>query len=120
MEMKKILLRVPVGVKRELEEAAYLARRSVNSEILWRLSRPVGGGVVAIPPDPVRIVGTQSYGAAPEADPLAAPLAESVGAVPFQIPPSPQEFEPAVPRPPETDNGPKPPKFKPDFKGGKR
>jgi hypothetical protein len=40
MEMHRVLLRLPRDLHQEISDAAYAARRSVNSEILWRLSQP--------------------------------------------------------------------------------
>jgi hypothetical protein len=44
MQMKKVLLRVPEAVHDELKAAAYRNRRSVNSEILFRISEAVRVG----------------------------------------------------------------------------
>ena len=69
MSEHRYALRVPDELWVEIARSASLNRRSINSEIVWRLSRTVDGGAVSYPSDWVA-------------------------------------FEPAVPRPPETDNGP--------------
>jgi hypothetical protein len=97
MSEHKYPLRVPSAVWEELKASAAANRRSVNSEILWRVS------LVSLSSGP-RSEVTQDEASIELAMEKTA-RAEATGAAPFV---------PAVPF--EKRNAP----FRPDFKGGKR